>query len=66
MGVICFKVGRDAQWTFGDGLGVNPKVDPETIGLANLILRQVAKPSLYQGTPSCFIDRELGEVCIYE
>ena len=25
---------------FVDGLGLNPKADPETIGLASLILRQ--------------------------
>ena len=37
-----FNVGRAAHWVFADGLGVNPKVDPETNGLAILILRQVA------------------------
>ena len=46
-----FSVGRATQWPFGDGLGVNPKVDPETIGLTILILRQVARPSFSQGTP---------------
>ena len=33
------------QWAFADGLEVNQKVVSETIGLANLILRQVARPS---------------------
>ena len=28
------------QWAFVDGLGFNPKDDPETIGLSVLILRQ--------------------------
>ena len=46
-----FNVGRTTHWAFADGLGVNPKADPETIGLAFLILRQVARPSLCQGTP---------------
>ena len=30
------------QWVFADDLGVNLKADPKTIGLAILILRQVA------------------------
>ena len=55
-----FKVGRATQWAFADGLGVKPKADPETVGLAILILRQVAQPSLCQGTPRGIIDRELG------
>ena len=33
-----FNVGRATQWAFDDGLGVNPKTDPETIGLSILIL----------------------------
>ena len=39
------------QLAFADGLGFTQKADPETIGLANLILRKVADPSLPQGTP---------------
>ena len=38
-----FNVGRATHWAFADGLGVNPKADPETIGLANLILRQITE-----------------------
>ena len=45
-----FNVGRATHWAFADGLGVNPKAAPETIGLAVLVLRQVARPSLCQGT----------------
>ena len=32
-----FNVGRATEWAFADGVGVNPKADPETIGLAILI-----------------------------
>ena len=35
-----FNVKRATQWAFAGGLGVNPKANPETIGLAILILRQ--------------------------
>ena len=45
-GCEVFNVGRATQWAFADGLGVNPMADPETIGLAILTLRQVARPSL--------------------
>ena len=38
-----FHIGRAMHWAFADGLGVNPKAYPETIDLAILILRQVAK-----------------------
>ena len=39
-----FNVGRATQWAFADSrLGVNPKADPETIGLSILTLKQVAK-----------------------
>ena len=48
------------QWAFVDGLGFNPKDDPETIGLAILILGQVLSPSYCQGTPRVLFDRELG------
>ena len=58
-----FNVGRVTQWAFTDGLRINPKADPETIGLAILILREVARPSLCQGTPRSIIDRELGGHC---
>ena len=61
-----FNVGRATDWAFADGLGVNPKADPETIGLAVLILRQVARPSLYQGTPRGIFDRELGGHCTHQ
>ena len=47
--VIKFNVGQATQWDFADGLRVNPKADPETTGLAILILRQVARTSLCQG-----------------
>ena len=47
-GCEVFNVGRATHWAFSEGLGVNPKTDPETIGLAILILRQVARPSLCQ------------------
>ena len=30
-GCEVFNVGRATQWAFADGLGVNPKADPETI-----------------------------------
>ena len=40
-GCEVFKVGRTKQWAFADCLRV-PKADPETIGLAIFILRQVA------------------------
>ena len=52
-----FNVGRATQWAFADGLGVNPKADSETIGLAILTLRQVVGPSLFQGTLRDNIDR---------
>ena len=52
-----FNVGRATQRAFADGLGVISKADPETIGLAILTLRQVARPSLCQGTPKGIIDR---------
>ena len=38
------------QRAFAGGLEVNPKADSEIIGLAILILRQVAWPSICQGT----------------
>ena len=50
-GCEVFNVGRATHWAFANGLGVNPKADPETSGLAILNLRQVARPSLCQGTP---------------
>ena len=43
-----------------DGLGINPTADPEKIRLAILIFRQVAKPSLCQGTHRGIIDSVLG------
>ena len=51
--LVCelFNDGRVTHWAFADDLGINPKADPETIGLAILILRQVASPLLCQGTP---------------
>ena len=49
-GYELFNVGRVTHWAFADGLGVNPKADPETIGPAILILRQVARPSLCQAS----------------
>ena len=61
-----FSVGRASQWFFVDGLGVNPKVCPETIGLAILILRQVARPWLWQVTPRGITDRELGGYCTHD
>ena len=40
--ILCnvLNVGRATQWTFANGLGVKLKADPETVGLAILILRQ--------------------------
>ena len=61
-----FNVGRATQWLFADGLGVNPKADPEIIGLAVLILGQVASPTLCQGTPRGIINRELGGQCTHD
>ena len=43
-----FNFEWSTQWSFADGLGFNPKADPEKIGLAILILRQVARSSLMQ------------------
>ena len=63
MGCEVFNVRPATQWAFADGLGVNPKADPETIGLAILILGQVARPSLCQGTPRGIFDRERGGHC---
>ena len=34
-----FNVGRATHWAIADDLGVNPKADPETIGLAILIFK---------------------------
>ena len=45
-GCEVFNIGRATHWAFADGLEVNPKADPETTGLAILILGQVARPSL--------------------
>ena len=39
------------QWAFVEGLGFTSKDDPEIVGLEILILGQVARPSLCQGTP---------------
>ena len=61
-----FNVGQAMQRAFTDRLGVNPKADPETIGLAILILGQVAKPSPCQGTPRGIFDRELGGHCTHD
>ena len=55
-----------SHWVFADGLGVNSKADLETINLAILILRQVAKPSLCQGIPRGIFDRELGGHCTHD
>ena len=65
-GCELFNVGRATHWAFTDGLGVNPKADLETVGLAILILRQVARPSICQGTPRGIIDRELGGHCTHD
>ena len=61
---MCFSVGRATHWVIADGLGVNPKADPETIAI--LILGQVARPSLCQGTPRVIFDRELGGHCTHD
>ena len=45
-----FNVGWATQWDVADGLWVNPNVEPETTGLAILILRQMARPSHCQAT----------------
>ena len=59
---MCFNVGRATHWAIADGLGVNPKADPETIGLAILILRQVARPSLCQSTPEVLLIGNLEDI----
>ena len=64
--VIKFNVGQATQWDFADGLRVNPKADPETTGLAILILRQTARQSLCQGTPRGIIDKEFGGHCTHD
>ena len=55
------------QWVIADSLGITPKGDPEKIGLAILILEQVASPSLSQGI-SRGIDfyREHGRLCTHD
>ena len=50
------------QWDFANSLGFNPKDDPETVGLAILILRQMLRPLLCQDSPRVLFARELGEV----
>ena len=57
-----FKVGRATQWVFVDGLGVNPKADPGTVGLAIFVLRQVARPSVYQGAPKILLTENLKDI----
>ena len=54
------------QWTFTEGLRVNPKADPEAIDLAFFILRQIARLSLCQGSPRGIIDRKFGEHCTHD
>ena len=49
------EIGLTSQGAFADGLGFNLRGDPETIGLAILILRQVASPSLCQMYPGGII-----------
>ena len=44
-----FGLIKTTQWTIADGLGIISKGDPDTAGLVNLILGQVANPSLCQG-----------------
>ena len=61
-----FNVGRVTQRAFADGLGVKQKADPETVGLAILILRQVARQSLCQGTPRGIIEGNLEDTCIHD
>ena len=51
-----FNVGQAKQRAFADGLRFNPKTNAETVILAVLILRQVARPSLCQGTHRGIID----------
>ena len=65
-GCEVFNVGRVTHWAFAHGLGVNQKDDPETIGLAILILRHVARKSLCQGTIRGIFDRELGGHCTHD
>ena len=56
-----FNVERAKQWSFANGLEVNPKADPETNGLTILILKQVTSPSLCLG----IIDKELEGHCTH-
>ena len=51
---MVFNVGRATHWAIADSLGVNPKADPETIGLAILILRQVVRASLSNLNAECY------------
>ena len=41
-----FNVEQATEWAFAHSSEVNPKADPETIGLTILIFRKVASPSL--------------------
>ena len=60
------NVGRATQWAFVDGLGINLMIDPETFGLAILILTQVVSATLRQGTPRGITGRELGGYCPHD
>ena len=64
--IYVFNIGRATHWAIADGLGVNPKADPETIGLTILILKEVERPSLCQDIPRGIIDRELGGHCTHD
>ena len=59
-GYDVLNIRRVMQWAFAYGLGVNPKVDPETIGLAILFLRQVPKPC--EGTPEVLLTGNLEDI----
>ena len=39
------------SWAIANGQGITPKGCPETIDMMNLILEQVASPTLWQDTP---------------
>ena len=57
-----FDFGRATKWDYDDGLGINPKADPEAIGFAIFILRKAARLSLYQDTPEVLMTGSLEDI----
>ena len=48
------------SWAIVNGQGITPKGCSETIDMMNLILEQVASPTLWQDTPEWEFCKELG------